>query len=90
MATRWYERLMEWMTRMDELDERQAEARAVGFVTVSTDLQIGSIFIVGVYETRAEAERAALDQQAQMDEIRDEVSPGWHVRAYRVMPKEDS
>jgi len=84
---------IEILSRLDTLeaqDEAAADARAVGWVTISTDLSIGSMFVVGFYPTLADAEEAAADQQDQMDEFTDSAHPGWYVKAYRVMPKEDS
>lgn len=82
--------LLELLARREVRDEQEADARAVGWVTISTDLKFGSIFVVGMYTSRIDAEMAAADQQAQMDEFTDESDVGWYVKAYRVAPKEDS
>lgn len=78
------------LDRMEERDRAELERRAVGWVTISTDLANGGIYVVGIYSDKFDAEVAAIHQQRQMDQMTEPPAPGWHVKAYPIAPKEDS
>lgn len=80
------EQAAELIERLHTEHIEEMESVAVGYVLVSRDEEYGSLYVMGVFDTKedAEAHKAKLDAQLNTPDI--EEGEGWAMEVHRLMP----
>ncbi len=78
--------LLQWIAQMQAEGIEENNANAIGWVTISVDLEFGHLYVRGPYPTPEGALIAAAQDEQEVNRGNEEGEPGWRVLVYPLMP----
>lgn len=78
--------LRQWIAQMEAEGIAENHASAVGWVTISLDLEFGHLYVRGVYTTPESALIAAAKDEAEVNKGAGPDELGWKVTVHPLMP----